>query len=329
MLYIPILKSLQAEQLALKNISERARKKIKPLLQYVTDKKTEDIIKDNPDICFFLEFPDLPFNRDVRTLSEKEERFAALKEKFSNFFPVVTITEKANAREIVQHTLQLLGEYGFDKALIKAKILDDSGEIDNMQLTKLIALYSCLPLDRSLFLIDFERIQNTEIIFRYLPTVMTYLKGAKVGFTATIWPPSQSTYPKDDMKILDNYPYLAFLSFKDKLCFYSDYLTENPRSAIGSVDFPLTIIPYFKWISLDGEKQVIIRAESSRASAKELAAAFIDDLREGFLHNEGCKGCEEFRRVADLSDPEKDRSSPMTRKRAAFVHYIEVIASLI
>lgn len=329
MVYIPVMKALQAEQQALKNLSPRARSKIRPLLQYATGKRTENILSENRDIKFFLECPDLPFNKDLKDTCSKEEFFKRLKEEHSNFSPVVTVTGKDKPRDLVQHALKLLNEFG--ELLVKVKITDSSQELNDSQLMKLVALYSCLPLENTLFMMDFEKVQNSDVISKKIfPLILNYMsEDARIGFTATIWPPSQSNFPKNELVVLENWPFLAFLELKEKVAFYSDYLTEHPESVTGEVDFPLTIIPYFKWLSLDGERQAIMRAEEFRSSPKELAAEFVESIGEGFLHDANCKGCEELRSIADLTDLEKNKSNPMTRKRAGFIHYIEAIAALI
>ena len=324
--YIPIMKTLQAEQLALRALSPEKKKKLKPILQYVTKnkKRLPEILKESSDIAFFVEFSPLPFNRDILTLKDKKEAFIELKKHHSNFIPVVTITEEETPRSIVQHTLDLLNE--FNEVLIKTVIISETNKIDNYKLTCLIALHSCLPLERSHFLLDFEYVISSEPFESHLSFLADILQEARWGITATIWPPTQKQFGKMEIHYLKNWPFIYFLKKKEYFSFYSDYLTDNPLSPIIDEPKPLTIIPYFKLISLDGKRGLIIRATNKETvHVKEAAQLAVNEY--GFVHEEGCSGCEDLKNIADVSTDAV--GSPMSRKKLSFVHHLEVISALI
>ncbi len=322
--YIPIMKTLQAEQLALRSLSPEKKLKIRPLLQYVSNKRLEPILEENPDINFFLEFPPLSFNRDVLTLEIKEETFRSLKTRYSNFTPVISVFEEENPRNLVQHTLRLLKDFG--EVLIKTELLGQDRKIDNYKFTCLVALYSCVPLEQTYFLIDFGYVVSSEPFEQYLSVLDYTLQDAQWGFSATIWPPTQKDFEKMKVHYLKNLPFIYYLRVKDKVAFYSDYLTDNLFSPIVEEGRPLTIVPYFKLTSLDGKYGLIVRAESKEAiDVKETAQMAVEEY--GFVHDYGCLGCDELKKIADTSTDAV--GNPMSRKKLSFVHHLEVISALI
>ncbi len=323
--YIPIMRSLQAEQLAIRSLTSTNRNKIRPLLQYVTDKRLSSILEENQDINFFVEFPQLSFNRDVRTLHDREEKFDELRNEYQNFVPVVTILDEETPRNLVQHTFRLLKK--FDSVLIKTEIRDLDGRINNFRLLCIIALYSCLPLDKSYFLIDLGYIKSSEEIQKHFPLLSDILQDAMWGIAGTIWPHIQTEFPKMEVTILKNWPFISFLKKRGFLSFYSDYLTDNPLSPIIDRPQPLTIVPYFKLTSLDGKYGLIVRAINNRDRDSIKEAAQLALSEEGFVHDEGCAGCDELRKIADTSTDAL--GNPMSRKKLSFVHHLEVISALI
>lgn len=324
MFYIPIMKTLQAEQLTLRSLSSEKRKKIIPLLQYVPNKRLELILKENPDLYFFVEFPDLYFNPEIRTLEQKETKFLELKNSFSNFYPTITVIEEEEPRQLTQHALRLLEK--FDKLLIKGKLIDRQGNFKGYNLLSFTALYSCLPLEKVYFMIDFEQVESFEFLDKNISSISSLFKEAQLGFTATVWPPDQTQFEKGIIIFLDNIPFKIWEKYKKVLSFYSDYLTENPLSTVIDEPRPLTIIPYFKLTSLDGEHCFIIRALSKNPEdVKEAAQLAIEEYN--FIHEDSCAGCLELKEIADTSNDKI--GNPMSRKKLSFVHHLEVISALI
>ena len=318
------MKTLQAEQLALRTLSPEKRNKVKPLLQYVPGKRLKPILEENPYLHFFVEFPNLPFNTKIRTLEQKEAKFLELKNSFSNFYPAITITEEEEPRQLTQHVLKLLKK--FDKLLVKGDLIDKQGNLKGYNLLSFTALYSCLPLEKVYFLIDFEQVKDFSFLDKNIPIIRSLFKEAQLGFSATVWPPDQSQFEKGSSIIFDNIPFKIWKKHKNIFNFYSDYLTENPLSPVIEEPKPLTIIPYFKLTSLDGEYCCIIRATSREiVDVKEAAQLAIEQY--GFIHEKDCNGCSELQEIADTSNDKI--GSPMSRKKLSFAHHLEVISALI
>jgi len=326
--YIPILRTAQAELGALKELSSSAMDKVMPYLFYrdtsqrtSLDKFCEVLLRYER---FFLEFPDHPNNSHFRTPEEQRLKFQDLIENSFPVIPVISNSEKVKRRDLIQHGLSL---YNLANALGIRIRVDNSHD-----LYIAAAIYDTVPDPQRLTIfVDFNRVYSKEEILKKFSYYPQFFDEAMITFTGTVWGENQSEFKKGEITKVDNYLFLAWRELNRNLKMpYSDSLTDNLNSIIPSSDetFYLKLIPYFKWLSLDGTDFLVIRAEEDDpALAKEIARDLINSYPHYFHESGVCAGCNDIRRVADPGSESK--SNPTTRKKMSFVHHMEVIASLL
>jgi len=329
-MYIPVLRTAQAELLALQSLSTRAIKKIKPYLIYrdtgerVSLSKFVNVIKDVfTNNGAFLEFPDHPNNTHYNSVDAQKRKFEELIEAGYNITPVVSGTEKEERRKQVRMAIELLrlkGEVGLKLTL---------GNKVQTYITYSIYDTSDDPSKLTIF-IDFGRVRSKDEVLSKFPSYVAAFKGANVVFTGTVWGENQTEFEKGEITKVDNHLLIAWQELEQPP-FYSDALTDNPNSYVPSSEDVkyMKIIPYFKWLALDGRDFLVVRASENKPElAKTIASELLSAYPNYFHHPGMCKGCDEIKEVAD---PVKVnvKSSPMTRKRMSFAHHMEVIASLL
>ena len=325
MRYIPILRTALAELWALQSISLDAKKKITPYLFYRDTKQRTSLDKFCEVLTeyekFFLEFPDHPNNNHYRTIDEQLSKFQKLIQNGYPVIPVVNNSQKVKRRQLVQHGLRLLNLAGNLGIRVR---------IDNQQdIYIAAAIYDASPNpDKLIIFVDFSRLRSKDVVLEKFPRYLKVFEEATVVFTGTVWGKDQREFEKGEISSIDNYLYLAWTELEENIP-YSDTLTDNLESVIPTDEtFPGKIIPYFKWISLDGADFLVVRAtENVPALAKEIARE-LKELYPHYFHPKGkCIGCDE---ISEVADPESNsKSNATTRKKMSFVHHMEVIASLL
>jgi len=322
--YCPILKASQSEKEALMNLSSRAKEKISPILQWVSGKAKNWIViilNDNPDLQFWIEYPEAAINEEVRTCETRIAKFESLRTRFSNFYPVITVNLRDNIRTIVQSVFYLLEK--FDKLAVKGSLAD---EFYRKTFDVALSLYSSLPeLDKVLFIFDLGHIRpaNIERAIDTIGKILRKFPEANITISMTPFWGSLSETPgfeRGEVKEIENLPYLLWSGEFEAKYIYSDYVTEHSEPTI--VSFP-NEYPYFKYLTLDGSRFKVFQSEYKGQNYSGYVAEQLLSIGN-LIHPENCWGCEFLKELVT-----KQTTSATKRKVASFVHHIEVITSLL